>query len=1611
MYVLHVKRILFLLFVCSILHLGYSCFSDTTMNSCGCSNKKSSNSKDVYCHRTSEFYKIFQAGIFPDDVISIDLSDNWIKNISSQLFPAAISQLLKSVTSLILAENQISYIGPSTFTNFRNLKRLNLSHNNIGRLDRSMFLGLTSLERLYLNNNIFPLIPGDTFTSLTSLKRLNVSSTHLVCNCMMKEFLVWSKMNRTTKLKLNGACTVPLSMKGINLKRVKIKRLKCDVLSDLPYFDIRPAKQQVVFEGDSISLHCEGTDLFHAKINWSLNGVRISNSSMQMFNQTFRRSYDTSVVSSRLTLPNLTAQYSGVWGCTISSNISFVSKHTEIKVLKTTAKYCDRVNVTNDMGNFTWHEAVTGVTVRYNCTEPQQEITMEPHIASRQCILPGVWSIGNYSQCQFHDPLARYSKMMLERNISRENAWSVCSNAVGNLSGVIVRDSIGFQLLGEVIGNCSEHLQENMISLSSSILELMGKSMSSHAFYSILPSHEVVQTCNKLQRILKTTAIGFLSNMTNINMKSSNIALAGYNFNVTDQKYIYCSISEAIEWTELTKYPELELASQSTLLLPPAVPTAFLNGNSINKLYIAVYKNGNLFQSSTTTTMSLMEYKAWKNHLQSSQQEDKGKIVAKQVDFLADMTKFKQELKKNIKPDPERHVLVSSIYSVHVNNRNVVNLTKPAVYIFHTQESVSQLNLDYEHYIAMWNGSGWNRAHHHCIFNHTTRDQQQHNITVIQCDVLATFAIMKNIQDPNSRGGNNGRQTTLTHPTVYAGSAVLTLTLLLMLITYAVFRNLLLSRDARHMIINTTLHLLVAVLTFTVGVWSISSKVMCYVTGILLHYSSLSVLLWITLSSGNICKEMLAAQQPPLLEPKPSKPMLRFYLIGCGIPIIICGITASAKIENYNGDGGQYCWLSWETSLYAFYAPAACIAIFCILVLLRILATLNCAPSGEMKRKSRKRRKREYSKEFIGEDTPLQYMESSFTQHSNPVNNSFSKDVENEQSSKTRLQGVALILVLFITTWVTAAMTVAAPRIQEQKISSHVRQTLFNQNYFKFFKQEEPTPSIDLHLIFSCIFAMMCIAMSSFLLIQHLTSRSDVRRSWRNLCNRRKKKVLEAESNIQINNDIATNIPDRKRENTVTTAATDPTTTETALHLTTGGESSRGNLTSRHSPFGRNSSAPLPGGTYDTSRASSAHKCAQFHREKALSNTLTESGLLVPHSNSSLLLPSDPNNFYTLTEHQHGDSFHSPSQEWGYHGYGQHYYKSSSKPVKMTNLQQHQLDSSMTEHSFDDSHNNMHTIPVVLQHTQPKIDNKVLYHRYQKMRKALDAKRNRQKKLTVLREYAQDPLTSNDESPTKPQKSIDKSSEQIPLLSNVSKCHNANEDEMGLDNLVNTDNIITLPMPKPADEGEQNYRLLLISSPNKKKGETCMQGKYGQRKRVTGDPNLVSSYRRKSLQQNTVPLEPGGSSRSAKRRRPPASRRRARQRATRHETQIKAAASHTEATASQVEATAPPVTDNVSVKSRMSANQAAAEARSSGWAMHQDKAHNYLTAQDLFSGAMHLPSRKSSSCQAPSNTEPQNPGFQIIDMDDNNVGHENATTSPTEDTDLAYAALRNETSV
>lgn len=57
---------------------------------------------------------------------------------------------------------------------------------------------------------------------------------------------------------------------------------------------------------------------------------------------------------------------------------------------------------------------------------------------------------------------------------------------------------------------------------------------------------------------------------------------------------------------------------------------------------------------------------------------------------------------------------------------------------------------------------------------------------------------------------------------------------------------------------------------------------------------------------SNMLKKFSKANKPPAPPPDmpgmplPPKPMIRFYLLGWGVPTIICGITAAVSLDHYS---------------------------------------------------------------------------------------------------------------------------------------------------------------------------------------------------------------------------------------------------------------------------------------------------------------------------------------------------------------------------------------------------------------------------------------------------------------------------------------------------------------------------------------------------------------------------------------------------------------------------------------------------------------------------------------------------------------------------------------
>ncbi|KAK3704832.1 hypothetical protein QZH41_016145, partial [Actinostola sp. cb2023] len=84
-------------------------------------------------------------------------------------------------------------------------------------------------------------------------------------------------------------------------------------------------------------------------------------------------------------------------------------------------------------------------------------------------------------------------------------------------------------------------------------------------------------------------------------------------------------------------------------------------------------------------------------------------------------------------------------------------------------------------------------------------------------------------------------------------------------------------------------------------------------------------LLWVGCGALCLCRLLRTA-----ITPEEFNPVLRYYMISWGIPLIICGITVAGNPDNYNVE--NYCWLKPNPFLGAFVGPA-CLVIFVDIIL------------------------------------------------------------------------------------------------------------------------------------------------------------------------------------------------------------------------------------------------------------------------------------------------------------------------------------------------------------------------------------------------------------------------------------------------------------------------------------------------------------------------------------------------------------------------------------------------------------------------------------------------------------------------------------------------------
>uniref|UniRef100_A0A7N6BJ89 Adhesion G protein-coupled receptor A3 n=1 Tax=Anabas testudineus TaxID=64144 RepID=A0A7N6BJ89_ANATE len=318
------------------------------------------------------------------------------------------------------------------------------------------------------------------------------------------------------------------------------------------------------------------------------------------------------------------------------------------------------------------------------------------------------------------------------------------------------------------------------------------------------------------------------------------------------------------------------------------------------------------------------------------------------------------------------------------------------------------------------------------------------------------------------------------HPVIYATSIILLLCLLTIIISYIYHhKSVRVSCKFWHMLINLCFHISLTCGVFVGGINQTRYASVCQAVGILLHYSTLATALWVGVTARNIYKQVTrkAKRYEELDEPPPPpRPMLRFYLIGGGIPIIVCGITAAANIKNYGSrTSAPYCWMAWEPSIGAFYGPVGFIIFVDCMYFLSILLQLRRHPERRYEFKELTEEQQHLAE--VGPDGPGSHCQPLTLQlqphevlpsivsapHTVPLS-----ALENEHTFAAQLIGAAGALGLYAALWVFGAMAVS---------------------------QDHPYD-----LAFTCLYGVAALALGAFMVAHHCVNRQDMRRYWSQAC-------------------------------------------------------------------------------------------------------------------------------------------------------------------------------------------------------------------------------------------------------------------------------------------------------------------------------------------------------------------------------------------------------------------------------------------------------------------------------------------------------------------------------
>lgn len=883
---------------------------------------------------------------------------------------------------------------------------------------------------------------------------------------------------------------------------------------------------QIAFEGDELQLKCyaprvaigaprESEDLpTRAYVFWGWSEkIRQQNSTddivyhdpSKVFNDVnleSRHSTDSGILNSILRISSLTQNHTGMWDCTLRSQQLNLSQSIVLHVVAKGTLYCDAIVTHTNKGNYHWPRTMRGETVQQACVEEPSDVSQQRR-ASHECASDGQWRNLNTESCVYVSETTRIFEQFAKVNLTLtkgQNAVEI-ARRLHNFTHIQtqlhkIRDPMDLEYIARTLLKYLEQLEVHQQEISFLLMDIVSQLLSLPAKLFELAQLQHT-TGHKLLHIVEASALRLASinpgteTDTELSewrrqMSQRNIFVEFFNISLEQflsmscvwldgsQRGLQCNSSN--DTIPMYEHGDIDAAIQVPYqVLNDLVPTSNASssvGQRNLRLMITLHRNAKLLPN-----------------LQGPNNETLSSVI-----IGARLYNSENKLMSGhstLPTEPSSDVMDLDQEDIYQQRITIMLRAHP----YHNELS-APLPAWWDEEKQVWN----------------TRVCQQHyqhrTLLMFSCSRIGYFGLLQRaayLNDYRSElAGARFRHAPLA---IYVASALLFACAWFNIITFVVFGCAIrINRVQRHALVNTWLALATLCLAFVLGIYQTSSLVHCRLFGLLLHYLSLCVLLWLCVSLSSMYKRLTKSttatslplsgqqqQQQPLQpqEPHQRKPILGIYLVGWGIALLICGISSAVNMSEYAAY--SFCFLHNATTLNALLVPAGILLIFSGILALCIYYQLSQQAVNVLQQHQQQHLgQRQYSdnntqatehidldwldangcattaaglaaaaKDASSSALQLQLQLQLQEQYST-LSNPLSSIVDDyERSNMSHLRGHLIFLVLYVCAWLSAAFYVHS---EEQ--------------------------------LYVLSFVASCVALALFLLLFYNLTRNDARQAW-----------------------------------------------------------------------------------------------------------------------------------------------------------------------------------------------------------------------------------------------------------------------------------------------------------------------------------------------------------------------------------------------------------------------------------------------------------------------------------------------------------------------------------